>query len=181
MTNKDKSGQSVPFASMDYFSEKILLLPITAVDKSISNTTVLRNNQGITLFYFRSGHGKIIVNSTPLDVSAGSLLSLGSYHYFQVQPESETLEYAECNLSYETFLFMAASPYYEFSVITLQRIPLTCLLDEAMILRTERVVNQLVKLSLKPRQKSAETAFFLIMRLMGILQKTYIRELQKPD
>ncbi len=181
MPGKDKSAQSVPFASLDYFSEKILQLPITAVDKTITKPTALRNNEGITLVYFRSGHGKIVVNSTPLPVGRGCLLSLGSYHYYQLQPESESLQYSECNLSYETFLFMAASPYYDFPVITLQRIPLTCLLDETMISRTERVVDQLVKISLKPRQKSPETAFFLIMRLMGILQKTYIRELQISD
>lgn len=181
MPGRDKSAQSVPFASLDYFSEKILQLPVAAVDKSITAPTALRNNEGITLMYFRGGHGKIVVNATPLPVKRGCLLSLGPYHYFQLQPESESLEYSECNLSYETFLFMAASPYYDFSVITLQRIPLTCLLDEAMILRTERVIDQLVKLSLKPRQKSAETAFFLIMRLMGILQKTYIREMQNSD
>jgi hypothetical protein len=71
---------------------------------------------------------------------------------------------------------MAANPYYKFTEINLGYDPLTSFLDEEMIARTEAAVDELVAETAKQKQKSVETSFFLIMRLMGILQKTYARD-----
>ncbi|WP_028829355.1 hypothetical protein [Proteocatella sphenisci] len=194
MTCKNNNYPPI-YASGHYYSKKEFTFPINAVNQTVNNTTVLKNNSGITLIYFRSGEGSIIINSKPYEIKRGMLICLGSYHYFQIKPSNVSIELMQCRLSYDTFLYMAANPYYDFSEITLNPKPLTALLEGEMLERAENIIEELVDTSSKSRKKencskykdlsqsgnisdrflhkSGNTEFFLCMRLIGILQKTY--------
>lgn len=194
---KDKNNISYPpiFASGQYYTKKDFQFSITAVNQTITHPTVLKNNNGITLLYFRNETGTIIVNSRQYPIKRGFLICLGSYHYFQLKPSNKPMELVQCRLSYDTFLYMAANPYYNFSEITLNVQPLTSLLEGDMLDRVEIVIEELIKATSKSRKKgntkditrkesiidgfmprSGTTEFFLCMRLMGILQKTNIKD-----
>lgn len=194
---KDKNNISYPpiFVSGQYYTKKDFQFSITAVNQTITHPTVLKNNNGITLLYFRNETGTIIVNSRQYPIKRGFLICLGSYHYFQLNPSNKPMELVQCRLSYDTFLYMAANPYYNFSEITLNVQPLTSLLEGDMLDRVEIVIEELIKATSKSRKKgntkditqkesiidgfmprSGTTEFFLCMRLMGILQKTNIKD-----
>src|SRR5690625_4516862 len=140
MTSKNNINYQPLFASGDYYSKNKFQFPITEVNQTVTNTTVLKNNNGITLLYFRDGPGSIIVNSKQYPIKKGFLICLGSYHYFQLKPSNKPMELVQCRLSYDTFLYMAANPYYNFSEITLNAQPLTSLLEDDMLERTEIII-----------------------------------------
>lgn len=161
------------FASSPYYCKKDFQFPITAVPKTITATTVLKNNSGITILFCRDGRGKVIVNTREYPIHRGYLIILGTYHYHQITPESESLEITQCRLSYDTFLYMAANPYYKFTELTLNADPLASLLDGKMLERTEHLVDELSAVTAKHKKRGGETEFYLCMKLMGIIQKTY--------
>lgn len=167
------------FASSPYYSKKEFQFPITAVNKTVANTSVLKNNSGITLLYVRGGQGKIIINTREYPVQRGLLMVLGTYHYYQVQPDEIPLEITKCRLSYDTFLYMAANPYYRLYELRLNVDPISCLLDGRMLIRTEQVLDELVAVTAKHKHQGGETEFFLCMKLMGIMQKTHNNDLWK--
>lgn len=185
MEGKNKMGKKnninyLPlFASSPYYSKKEFQFPITAVNKTVTDTSVLKNNSGITLLYIRDGRGTIIVNTRKYPVHKGLLMVLGAYHYYQVQPGEVPLELTKCRLSYDTFLYMAANPYYRFSEVRLNVDPITCLLEGRMLIRTEQVIDELVAATAKHKHQGGETEFFLCMKLMGIMQKTYNNDIWK--
>lgn len=198
MSSKNNTNYPPLFASGHYYSKKDFKFPITAANLTVTNSTVLKNNDGITLMYFRNGQGTIIVNSKQYPVQRGFLICLGSYHYFQLKTTDSPMELVQCRLSYDTFLYMAANPYYNFSEITLNIKPLTSLLEGDMLERTEIVIEELIDTTSRTRKKdkistqkdtsqrgstmdsfvhkSGNKEFFLCMRLIGILQKTYQKD-----
>lgn len=178
---KSKNSINYPplFASAKYYSKEDFQFPVTAVSKIVTSQTVLKKNSGITLLYFRDSNGKIVVNTREYPVSRGTLMCLGAYHYFQFLPEDEPMKVEQCRFSYDTFLYMAANPYYHFSELTLTTEPLTAHLTGELRDRTEKVVDALVETSARHRQKGGMTEFLLSMRLMGFLQKTFFRKPEK--
>lgn len=189
------------FASSQYYSKEEFQFPITAVNQTVNNTTVLKNNNGITLIFFQNGQGSIVINSKEYQIQRGILICLGSYHYYQLKPANGPIELTQCRLSYDTFLYMAANPYYNFYEINLNIKPLTSLLEGDMLERTEIIIKELVDSTNRSRKKdkintqkymgqgenikdrfvhkSGRTEFFLCMRLLGILQKTYLTDFWK--
>ena len=198
MANKKGPIHSPLFPSSHYYARKDYQISITAFRQTVTHETVLKNNYGITLMYFYGDSGSIIVNSVEYPVQRGAFICLGSYHYFKLKPSGQPMNIAQCRLSYDTFLYMAANPYYKLSEINLNRKPLFPLLDEETANSTEPIIEELITLSDKKRlknkanvhqnmkddkkvsgnflHKSGSTEFYLSMRLMGILQKTYLRE-----
>ncbi len=169
------------FSGADYYSKKDgFRFPVTTIEKNVSKPTVLKNYDGITFFYFRNNAGKITVNSIEYPVKRGTLMLLGSSHYFQIVPdEGKTIEVVKCRLSYDAFLYMAANPYYSFSEITLARIPLTSTLEGSMLERTESILDRLIRATIRHNKKGGETEFLLCMRLLGILQHTHVDKNRK--
>lgn len=168
------------FSGADYYSKDGFRFPVTAVEKKISKTTVLKNYNGITFFYFKNDAGKIIINSMEYPVKRGTLMCLGAYHYFQIVPdENKTIEVIKCRLSYDAFLYMAGSPYYHFSKINLASIPLSSSLEGKMLVRTEELLERLIKTTIRHNKKGGETEFLLCMRLLGILQHTHVDKNRK--
>lgn len=179
--SKNRIHYSPFFPSGDYYAKDSFQFPISAAHKSVDKPTVLKNNRGITLFYFRDSHGRILVNSRSYHVKPGCLMCLGAYHYFQLIPDSDTepMRLTECRLSYDAFLYMAANPYYEFPMITLAVNPLTALLTEDKLVWAEDILDEMVTITTRHKRQDDEAAFYLSMKLMGILQKTFAPDIWK--
>lgn len=195
ITSKCNLNNPPLFASGHYYSKTDFQFPITTITQTVIQTTVLRNNPGITLLYFSKGHGKIMVNSKAYPIKRGIFMCLGSYHYFQLIPSSEPIELTQCQLSYDTFIYMAANPYYDFSTITLNVQPLTALLKGDTLKSVEIILKELkerTNINLKKEKINTEKSmgqrrniidtsqhkirkkeFILSMRLMGILHKSF--------
>lgn len=184
------------FSSGHYYSKKYFSFPITAIKQTFTLETALKNNNGITLLYCQSNSGKIIINSKSYKIRKNMLMCLGSYHYFKFIPTNEPIQLIQCQLSYDTFIYMAANPYYKFSKITLDGHPLTSLLDNNNAKQVEILLGEIIEITNKKAKKEIENSkksnnkfetqthnklphkigideFLLCMKLIGILHKTY--------
>lgn len=196
MENRYNISNPPLFASGHYYSKKYFSFPITAVKQVFTRETALKNNNGITLLYFQSNSGKIIINSKSYKTRKNMLMCLGSYHYFKFIPTNEPIQLIQCQLSYDTFIYMAANPYYKFSKITLDGHPLTSLLDDNNAKRVEILLGEMIEITNKKAKKETKDSnketnksttqthnklppkmgideFLLCMKLIGILHKTY--------
>lgn len=195
MTSKYNVSNPPLFASGHYYCTNDFQFSISTVNQTVTKPTVLKNNSGITLLYFREGHGEIVVNSRAYPIEKGILMCLASYHYFQLNPSTAPIELVQCQLSYDTFLYIAANPYYNFSKITHAIHPLTShfekdalksveiLLDELIEitnrrlkkekLNTKKTLGQKSNITDNPPHKIGKQEFLLCMRLVGILHQTY--------
>ena len=171
---KNNTNTNAPlFPGSNYYSKTQFAFPIKAVRMNIMATTALRHNDGITLLYFKSGTGTLIVNTKEYEIEKGFLVCLGAYHYFQISPSQKNIEVMQCRLSYDTFLYMAGNPYYHFYELTVNDDPLASRLTGKDLIRTEELLDQLVEVTNKNSQSFNQQSFLLCMRLMGILQKTH--------
>ena len=184
------------FSSGHYYSKKYFSSPITTTKQTFTMETALKNNNGITLLYFQSNSGKIIINSKSYKTRKNMLMCLGSYHYFKFIPTNEPMQLIQCQLSYDTFIYMAANPYYKFSKITLNGHPLTSLLNDNNSKQVEILLEEMIEITNKKARKETENSekitdksttqtynklphkmgideFLLCMKLIGILHKTY--------
>lgn len=183
------------FSSGHYYSKDEFQFPLSASLIQVDRPSVLKNQDGISLLLFRKGEGEIVINSVTYPLRPGLLICLGSYHYFKFIPKEEPLEFVQCRLSYDAFLYMAANPYYNFSTLTLNIEPLATLLSGQALERASRVFDDLIRVTEWSRakksekekggnlcldtgftHKSGDMEFYLCMRLMGILQKYYSNE-----
>lgn len=173
MSKKNNIFYPPLFSGEGYFSKGEFKFPITTKEKTVNKSTFLKNNKGITLLFFKNNNGKIIVNSTEISVKRGTFICLANYHYFKIVPDiNKSIDFIECRLSYDTFLYIAANPYYLFSEITLSSIPLTSHLEGHLLDGTEILFERLVKSTAKNNNKFNEIDFLLCMKLIGILQYT---------
>lgn len=163
--SKDLTSENI--ASMALLYEGMPLAYIATHSGFPSETDFYRTFKkymGITPLEYRShilhkGEGSIIINSKPYPIKRGMLICLGSYHYFQIKPSNVSIELMQCRLSYDTFLYMAANPYYDFSTITLNPKPLTALLEDGMLERAENIIEELVDTSSKSRKKENSSTY----------------------
>lgn len=182
------------FASGNYFRKKNFQFPITTTSQLITHCTALKNNVGITLLYFKNGQGEIIVNSKSYPLQSGMFICLSSYHYFQINPLTQSIELTQCQISYDTFLYMAANPYYKFSKIIFNDKPLISLLRDDILIRIERLFEQLTEATNRNLRKEQiviqnnirsqdnltdnsipqieTTEFLLSMKLIGLFHKS---------
>lgn len=160
------------FAAKQYYSKQIDHFPISAVKITQEQPTYLRKNPGIILLYFVSDSGRIAINSRIYPVKGGMFMCLGAYHYFQLLPEAgKPMQLYQCRLDYDTFLYMAANPYYEFHQLTMSVEPLTAAFSGGMKAHVERLLEEFTALSVHHKQRGGRMEFLLCMQLVGYLQK----------
>lgn len=159
------------FAGKQYYSKQIDHFPVSAVKLEQAVPTYLRKNPGIVLLYFVTDSGKIAINSRIYPVKSGMLMCLGAYHYFQLLPEEgKPMQLYQCRFDYDTFLYMAANPYYEFRYLTMAVEPLTSLFHGAVKTHIEELLASFTALSARHKQRGGRMEFLLCMQLVGYLQ-----------
>lgn len=166
-----KRKYSSPYLARDYFSKDLLPSNVYAGRRVIRQNVPYRQHEDIEFVLVRSGEGTVTVNGQSYPVTQGSLLCFvpGQFHKLELDKGSK-LEISECHLNAGVFFYLSACPY--FPAVT-EEIPTPSLLAQLNQPITEQVTNLIDELSAgceKTPIPENQPAFFLLMKLFGILE-----------
>ena len=174
-----KSKYSSPYYAKEYFSKDILPSDVYAGQKIIRQPIPYRRHEEIEFMLVRSGEGTVTVNAHSFPVSRGSLLCFSPSHFHKIDPaKGSRLEIAECHMNPGVYLFITACPYYHPSAHRLPTPPVLARLTEEETRRTEQLLEELAVIIDKAPITENQPAFFLLMKLFGLLE-TYAVPLQQ--
>lgn len=166
-----KSRYSSPYYARDYFSKDILPTEIYAGQKTIRQTIPYRRHEDIEFMLVRSGEGTVNVNAHSFPVSRGSLLCFSPAHFHKIEPKGGKLETAECHVNAGVYFYITACPYYHRDSDPLPAPSVYAQLDEQNTRSAEKLLDELSFVSSKGPITENQPAFFLLMKLFGLLEK----------
>ena len=167
-----KSKYSSPYYAKDYFSKEILPSEVYAGQKIIRQPIPYRRHEEIEFMLVRSGEGTVTVNAHSFPVSRGSLLCFSPSHFHKIDPKKGgRMEIGECHMNPGVYLYITACPYYHPAADQLPTPPIAAQLNEEETRRTERLLEELSIVIDKAPITENQPAFFLLMKLFGLLEK----------
>lgn len=167
-----KRKYSSPYYSRDYFSKAILPTEVYAGRKTIRQQLPYRQQDEIKFMLVRSGEGTVTVNARSYPVCRGSLFCFCSSHFHKLDMgKGDRLEVSECHVNSGVYFYISASPYYRTNTMDLHSPPVYAQLDEARTVQVTELIDQLSVLCEKTPITENQPAFFLLMKLFGILEK----------
>lgn len=167
-----KSKYSSPYYAKDYFSKEILPSEIYVGQKIIRQSIPYRRHDEIEFVLVRSGEGTVTVNANSFPVSRGSLLCFGPSHFHKIEPKKGSrLEVGECHMNSGVYLYITACPYYLPAANQLPTPPVAARLSESETHKTELLLEELAAVIDKAPITENQPAFFLMMKLFGLLEK----------
>ncbi len=167
-----KSKYSSPYYAREYFSKDILPSEIYAGQKIIRQPIPYRRHDEIEFMLVRSGEGTVTVNAHSFPVSRGSLLCFSPSHFHKIEPQKGSrLEIGECHMNAGVYLLITACPYFHPSADCLPTPPVLAQLSEKETVRTEQLLEELAMVIDKAPVTENQPAFFLLMKLFGLLEK----------
>lgn len=173
-----KSKYSSPYYAREYFSKDILPTEIYAGQKTIRQSIPYRRHEEIEFMLVRSGEGTVTVNAHTIPVTRGSLLCFNPTHFHKIDPgKNSRLEIAECHVNSGVYFYITACPYYLSASDCLPSPAVLARLDETQTRQTEKLLDELSIVSGKGPITENQPAFFLLMKLFGILEKYAVSEL----
>lgn len=166
-----KRKYSSPYLARDYFSKDILPTTAYAGRKVIRQNIPYRQHDEIEFVLVRSGEGTVTVNSKSYPISRGSLLCFNPNHFHKLElTKGAKLEISECHLNSGVYFYLSASPYYHSSSTELPAPPLLAQLDETRTIQVTKLIDELTVSCEKTPIHENQNAFFLLMKLFGILE-----------
>ena len=175
-----KSKYSSPYYARDYFSKDILPSSIYAGRKTIRQPVPYRRHDELEFLLIHSGTGTVTVNARSFPVSRGSLLCFSPGHFHKLELEKgEKLEISECLINSGLYFYITACPYYK-SAAMLPTPPVYAHLDEERTVQTAKLIDELTALCGSTPITENQPAFFLLMKLFGILEKYSVSENHCP-
>lgn len=167
-----KSKYSSPYLAKDYFSKDILPSTVYAGRKTVRQSIPYRQHDDMEFILVRSGSGTITVNARSYPVSRGSLFcfSPGQFHKLELDKGSR-LEITECHLNSGVYFYVSACPYYRTENADIPTPPVYAQLDEPLAQQVTRLLDELTVSCEKTPINENQPAFFLLMKLFGILEK----------
>lgn len=166
-----KSKYSSPYYAKEYFSKDILPSEIYAGQKIIRQPVPYRRHDEIQFMLVRSGSGTVTVNAHSFPVSRGTLLCFSPSHFHKIDPQKGSrLEMAECHMNPGVYLYITACPYYRSDPNKLPIPPVLAQLGEEETRRTEQLMEDLTSVINKAPITENQPAFFLLMKLFGLLE-----------
>lgn len=166
-----KSKYSSPYYAKEYFSKDILPSEIYAGQKIIRQPVPYRRHDEIQFMLVRSGSGTVTVNAHSFPVSRGTLLCFSPSHFHKIAPhKGSRLEMAECHMNSGVYLYITACPYYHTDPDKLPIPPVLAQLGEEETRRTEQLMEDLASVINKAPITENQPAFFLLMKLFGLLE-----------
>ena len=167
-----KSKYSSPYYAKEYFSKDILPSEVYAGQKIIRQSIPYRRHDEVEFMLVRSGTGTVTVNARSFPVSRGSLLCFSPSHFHKIDPhKGSPLEIGECHMNPGVYLYTTACPYYNLSADRLPTPPVLAQLDETETRRTEHLLDELAMIIDRAPVTENQPAFFLLMKLFGLLEK----------
>ena len=166
-----KRKYSSPYLARDYFSKEILPSKVYAGRKIIRQNIPYRRHEEIEFVLVRSGEGTVTVNAQTFPVSRGSLLCFNPGHFHKLDLEKGTkLEISECHVNAGLFFYLAACPYVVERPNEIPSPRLLAHLDEQRTEQVTRILDELAATLEKTPIQENQPAFFLLMKLFGILE-----------
>lgn len=167
-----KRRYSSPYLSRDYFSKDILPHTVYAGRKIIRQNIPYRQHDEIEFLLVRSGEGTVTVNAQSYPVSRGSLFCFSPSHFHKLDlGRGDRLEISECHVNAGLYFFITACPYYRADTADLPAPPLYAQLDETRTQQVTQLLDQLAAESERGPVAESQPAFFLLIKLFGILEK----------
>lgn len=166
-----KSKYSSPYLARDYFSKDILPTQVYAGRKIIRQNIPYRQQDEIHFLLVRGGEGMVTVNARSYPVARGSLLCLcpGHFHKIEVGKGSK-LEVSECHINSGVYFYISACPYYPSETANIPTPALYANLDEQRTVQVTQLMDELAGSCEKTPIGENQSAFFLLMKLFGILE-----------
>lgn len=167
-----KHKYSSPYLAKDYFSKDLLPSQLYAGRKVIRQSNLYRNHDDLELLLVRSGEAVATVNAVSYSLSRGSLLCLspGQFHKLEM-PKGSRLEISECHINAGVFFYLSACPYYCTKTEEIPTPPVYAQLNEPLTLQVTQLLDELAASCEKTPIGENQPAFFLLMKLFGILEK----------
>lgn len=166
-----KRKYSSPYLARDYFSKDILPNMVYAGRKVIRQNIPYRHHDEIDFILVRSGEATVTVNSKSFPISRGSLLCLTPSHFHKIElSKGSKLEISECHLNSGVSFYLFACPYYLSEGEVIHTPPTFARLDEPRTLQVTKLLDDLSASCEKTPIGENQNAFFLLMKLFGILE-----------
>ena len=167
-----KSKYSSPYLAKDYFSKDILPHDVYAGRKTIRQSIPYRQHEDMELMLVRSGSGTVTVNARTYPLSRGSLFcfSPALFHKLELDKGSR-LEITECHMNSGVYFYLSACPYYIAETAEIPTPPVYAQLEEPLTRQVTQLMDELGASCEKTPISENQPAFFLLMKLFGILEK----------
>ena len=167
-----KSKYSSPYLAKDYFSKDILPSEFYAGRKTVRQSIPYRQHDDMEFMLVRSGSGMVTVNAKEYPVSRGSLFCFSPDQFHKLETEKGSrLEITECHLNSGVYFYLSACPYYYNNTSDIPIPPVYAQLDETRTLQVTQLMDELSVSCEKTPISENQSAFFLLMKLFGILEK----------
>jgi len=167
-----KRRYSSPYISKDYFSKDILPSSVHAARKTIRQQLPYRHHDEIDFLLIRNGEGVVTVNGRSYPVRRGSLLCFSPNHFHKLEIRNgDRLEISECHVNSGVYFFISASPYYQATTTEPPTPPVFAQLDEHRTKQASELIDKLALCCEKLPISENQPAFFLLMKLFGLLEK----------
>ena len=166
-----KRKYSSPYLARDYFSKDLLPNHVYAGRRTIRQNVPYRQHEDIEFVLVRSGEGTAIVNGQSHPVTRGSLLCFAPGHFHKLElHKGSTLEISECHLNAGVFFYLSACPYFPADTEALPAPSLLAQLQEPIAEQVTNLMDELAASCEKTPITENQPAFFLLMKLFGILE-----------
>lgn len=166
-----KNKYSSPYLAKDYFSKDILPAQVYAGRRVIRQNIPYRQHDEIQFLLVRVGEATVTVNAHSYHVSRGSLLCLCPGHFHKIEPhKGSKLEISECHVNSGVYFYITACPYYPSAPASIPTPALYAKLNEQLTLQVTNLIDELGASCEKTPISENQSAFFLLMKLFGILE-----------
>ena len=167
-----KHKYSSPYLAKDYFSKDILPTSVYAGRKTIRQSIPYRQHDDMEIMLVRSGSGTVNVNAQSYSISRGSLLCYSPTQFHKLEPDKGSrLEITECHINAGVYFYLSACPYYHSDTADVPTPPVYAQLDEERTRQVTQLLDELAASCEKTPIGENQPAFFLLMKLFGILEK----------
>lgn len=172
-----KTKYSSPYLAKDYFSKDLLPSQLYAGRKMLRQNTLYRHNDDLDFLLVRSGEGIATVNAASYPLTRGSLLCLSPGHFHKLEiPKGSRLEVTECHINPGVYFYLSACPYYHPHTDDVPTPPVYAQLSEPLTLQVTKLMDELAASCEKTPISENQPAFFLLMKLFGILEKYAVKQ-----
>lgn len=167
-----KTKYSNPYLAKDYFSKDILPTAVYAGRKTLRQSLPYRQHEDIEIMLVRSGSGIVTVNARSFPISRGSLLCFNPTQFYKLDlDKGSRLEITECHINSGLYFYLSACPYYHSDTADVPIPPVYAQLDELRTVHATNLMDELGASCEKTPISENQPAFFLLMKLFGILEK----------
>lgn len=167
-----KNKYSSPYLAKDYFSGDLLPSQLYAGRKVLRQNNIYRQHDELELMLVRSGDAVATINAVSYPLTRGSLLCLSPGYFYKVEiPKGCRLEITECHMNPGIYFYLTACPYYCKDSTDVPTPPVFAQLGEALTVQVTQMLDELAASCEKTPITENQPAFFLLMKLFGILEK----------